>query len=547
MSTTRIEAVVAAGAAGILVSALAAAQPVDLEMVNKIRAEGLERSQVMEIARALTEEIGPRLTGSTGMKRANDWTRTKFEEWGLTRSRLEGFDFGDGWSFSRCEVRMVAPRALPLSALPKAWTPGTAGAVRGEVVQVTLKTPEDLESQKGKLAGKVVLLDDGKKSEPERRPGPVRTGEFERFDEEQLAELVELDVEEPRAETWRAMARKRALFGRQLAEFLAAEGALATVELSSREYGIVRVGGEALNRDPAQPRGVTALVMAAEPYRALLRRLEKGEEVELEVAVEAAFESGDSKAYNTLAEIVGGDRRSELVIAGAHLDSWHAGTGATDNAAGSAVVLEAARILRAIGARPRRTIRFALWSGEEQGLLGSRAYVEQYVADRPEPTDAKELALPRGLREETWPLRTKAEHGKISAYFNLDNGGGRIRGIHTQGNVAVTPIFQSWLAPLADLAATAVTNESTGSTDHVPFDRVGVPGFQFVQDPLDYFQRTHHTHLDTFERLRREDLVQASIVLATFLWQTADREELLPRKPMPQPPVRSSEPSATAP
>jgi hypothetical protein len=541
MSTTRFEAVILAGAAGVLAAAVAAAQPVDLEMVNKIRAEGLERSQVMEIARALTEEIGPRLTGSPGMKQANDWTRAKLEEWGLTRSRLEGFDFGDGWTFSRCEVRMVAPSTVPLAALPKAWTPGTAGAVRGEVVQVTLKTPEDLEQQKGKLGGKVVLLDDGTKSEPERRPGPVRSGDFERFDDHQLAELAEFDVVEPRAETWRAMARKRAQFGRQLAEFLVAEGALATVELSSREYGILRVGGEALQRDPSQPRGVTGLVMAAEPYRALLRRLEKGEKVELEVTVEAAFVSGDSKSYNTLADLPGGDRRSELVIAGAHLDSWHAGTGATDNAAGSAVVLEAARILRAVGAKPRRTIRFALWAGEEQGLLGSRSYVEQYVADRPEPTDPKELALPRGLREETWPIRPKAEHGRISAYFNLDNGGGRIRGIHTQGNVAVAPIFQSWLAPLADLAATTVTNESTGSTDHVPFDRVGVPGFQFVQDPLDYFQRTHHTHLDTYERLRREDLVQASIVLATFLWQTAEREELLPRKPMPQAPARPAE------
>lgn len=532
-------------AAGALATGAALAQPVDLDMVNRIRAEALERSQVMEIARELTDRLGPRLTGSPALKRANEWTRDRMSEWGLSRARLEGFEFGDGWTYSKVQVRMVAPEVKPLEALPKGWTVGTEGVVRGRAVRVELAEPEDLEEQKGKLAGKVVLLDGPRgEGEPERRPGPMRTDDFERWNPERLADLAEFDIREPRGESWRARARKRAGFSKQLAEFLKAEGVVATIELSSRDHGIVRIGGESANRDPSRPRGVPGLVMAAEPYQRLLRLLEDGAEVELELDVETAFHGDDPMAYNTLAEIPGSDRRSEIVMAGAHLDSWHAGTGATDNAAGVAVVMEAVRILEAIGAKPRRTIRVALWGGEEQGLLGSRAYVERYLASRPEPTDPAELELPRGLREETWPLTAKPEHAKISAYFNLDNGGGRIRGIYTQGNVAVAPIFASWLAPLADLGVTTVTNEATGSTDHVPFDRVGLPAFQFIQDPLDYFGRTHHTDIDTFEHLKREDLVQSSIVMATFLWQAANREELLPRKPFPTEPPEREKPAA---
>lgn len=521
--------------AWMLVAAPLAAQSVDLDMATRIRDEAVRRSQVMEIARHLTDEIGPRLTGSPALRQAGEWARDRLTDWGLSRARLEPFEFGEGWSFSRCVVSVVEPEIGPVAALPKAWTVGTEGAVRGEAVRLTLEDAEDLEEQKGKLAGKILFLDGPRKEEPSARP----RRDFERWDDERLAELVELDLDEPRGDSWREQARKRWAFTRQLAEFLAAEGVVATVELSSRDHGILRLGGDSAKRDPSLPRGVPGLVMAAEPYQRLLRRLEGGERIELEVDVATRFHPEETLAYNTLAEIPGGDKRGEIVLAGAHLDSWHAGTGATDNAAGSAVVLEAVRILQAIGARPRRTIRVALWGGEEQGLLGSRAWVEANVADRPESTDAEELELPRMLRRETWPLRPRAEHGKISAYFNLDNGGGKIRGIYTQGNLAVAPIFQGWIAPLADLGVTTVTNEATGSTDHVPFDRAGVPGFQFIQDPLDYFPRTHHSHLDTFERLRREDLVQASIVMATFLWQTAQREEKLPRKPFPvEPPVR---------
>ena len=525
----------------------ATATAADLDAVNRIRAEALERSQVMETARVLTDELGPRLTGSPAMKRASEWTRARLEEWGLSNARLESFAFGDGWTFSRVEARMVAPAVSPLAALPKAWTPGTAGAVRGEAVRVELASEEDLEKQKGKLAGKIVLLDGPRGSEEaENRPGPLRTDDFERYDDAKLEELVSVDVREPRGETFRERARKRYAFAPKLAEFLVAEGVVATVELSSRDFGILRGGGESSNRDASRPRGVPGIYLALEPYQRILRLIEHGQRVELELAVEAAFESGDGNSYNTIAEIPGRDRRSEVVMVGAHLDSWHAGTGATDNAAGSAVVMEAVRILKAIGAEPRRTIRIALWSGEEQGLLGSRAYVREHVADRPDPTDPAELALPASLRRETWPIRTKPEHARISAYYNLDNGSGRIRGIYTQGNVAAAPIFRDWLAPLVDLGATTVTNESTRSTDHVSFDAVGVPAFQFIQDPLDYFPKTHHTGLDTYERLRREDLVQASIVMATFLLETANREQLLPRKPVPTAPPAKPAPAASA-
>lgn len=535
--------------AGALAPAAVAAQPTDLDALNRIRAEALERSQVMDLARDLTDGIGPRLTGSPALRQAAEWARGRLDGWGVAHARLEPFDFGQGWSFARCQVRLLAPQVAPLVALPKAWTPGTAGAVRGEAVRARLETPEDFAAQKGKLAGKIVLLD-GLRAEQVPERGGFTPPDFERYDAARLEELMKLDFRAPRGEAWRERARKRYQDAARLAEFLSAEGALATVELSSRDLGILRLGGESANRDPARPRGVTGLVMAAEPYQRIVRLLERGQRVELEVEVEASFLTDDPNGYDVLAEIPGGERGREIVMAGAHLDSWHAGTGATDDGAGVAVVLEAARILRALGVQPRRTIRFALWGGEEQGLLGSSAYVEKYVAKRPEPTDPAERALPRNLRAPTWPLELEAEHPRLSAYFNLDNGGGRIRGIYTQGNVAVAPVFRSWLEPLADLGATTVTNESTGSTDHVPFDRVGIPAFEFVQDPLDYFAHTHHSDLDTFERLEREDLVQASIVMAAFLWDAAERDGLLPRKPLPRAtdgPAAEKQPAPAAP
>jgi hypothetical protein len=514
-------------------------EPIDWDLVNRIRGEGLGRSRVMETLSYLTDVIGTRLTGSPRMRQAEEWARDRMTSWGLTNARLEPWGrFGRGWSFDRTAVHLVRPRATPLLALPKAWTPGTGGPVRGLAKRVTLAEEDDFDEYRGKLRGRVLLLDD------EHDPPQPERPEFRRYSSEELEELTEFPVSHDRESADnRKKAIERYRFGKLLRQFLAEEGALATVEVSSWGAGIVRVGGGG-TREPGEETGPPGLVMAAEHYDWLVRLLERGDEVELEIDVEARFYDADLDGYNTIAEIPGADRKNELVMAGAHLDSWHAAAGANDNAAGCAVVMEAARILQALDVKPRRTIRVALWSGEEQGLLGSRAYVDRNFATRPEPADPEVRALPRSLWPPTWPLRLLPGHAKLSAYYNIDNGSGRIRGIYTQGNVAVGPIFQRWLEPFHDLGADTVTHRDTGSTDHLAFAGVGLPGFQFVQDMLDYGTRTHHSNLDHFDHAVEDDLKQASVVLASFLYHTAMREELLPRGPLPQPPLDDDEPPA---
>jgi carboxypeptidase Q len=495
--------------------------PVDLVMVTRIREEGLKRSQVMETVEELTDVIGPRLTGSPQMKRANEWTRERLAGWGLANAHVETWGpFGRGWSYERSSVTMVAPQAVPLIALPKAWTPGTDGAVRGKVKRVRINTKSDFERHKGKLAGLVLFL-----SPPRTLRAPERPL-FARYSDDELESLSHFDVgaaadnegDEPR--------RTRRRFQRDLAEFLAAEKVLATVEVSERDGTLVRVMGGGSRDQDGNP-GVPALVMAAEHYNRVLRLIERKQDVELEIDVKATFHGGEELSANTFAEIPG--TTDEIVMAGAHLDSWHAGTGATDNAAGSAVVMEAVRILKALEVKPRRTIRVALWSGEEQGLLGSRAYVEQHFAAR---ADAEEARRSKDGRRARGALTLKPEHAKLSAYFNVDNGTGKIRGVYTQQNAAAAPLFEAWLEPLRDLGATTVTNRNTGGTDHLSFDEVGLPAFQFIQDQADYATRTHHTNLDVYDRLQKEDLMQASVVLASFLYEAAQREERFPRKPL---------------
>ena len=516
-----------------------AAEPVDWEAVNRIRDEGFHHSQVMATARELTEVIGARLTGSPGMARANEWTRDRLAEWGLENARLEPWGpFGRGWSFDRVSAHLVAPFPIPLVALPQAWTPGTDGPVRGELLRVTLEDEEDLEEHRGKLAGKVLLLDEA------RALGDWEAPMVHRHDPDGLEALQEFEIPAEESAPWRERARKRWRFRKPLNEFLAAEGVVATIRVSSRDAGLVRVGGGG-SREPGESPGVPGLVMAVEHYNRLARLAEAaggGEEADapaapapvVEIDVVARFHDDDPMAYNTLAEIPGGDLAGELVMAGAHLDSWHGGTGATDNAAGSAIVMEAVRILAALGIEPRRTIRVALWSGEEQGLLGSYAHVEEHFAVRAASADPDEQDLPVRLQEGRGPLALKPAHPDLSAYFNLDNGGGRIRGIYTQENAAVAPIFEAWLEPFHDLGAKTVTLNNTGGTDHLPFDRAGLPGFQFIQDMRDYETLTHHTNADTFDHLDREDMIQASVVLASFLYHAAMRDEPLPRKPLPR-------------
>jgi hypothetical protein len=493
-------------------------EAVDLVMVSRIREEGMKRSQVMDTVQQLTDVIGPPLTGSPSLKRANEWTRERLAGWGLANAHVEPWGpFGRGWSYERSTVTMVAPATVPLIALPKAWTPGTAGPVRGKVKRVRIGAKADFERHKGKLAGLILFLSPPRTLRAQDRPT------FTRYSEDDLENLAHFDVTAA-AEADDQPRRMRRRFQRELTEFLAEEKPLATVEISERDGTLLRVMGGG-SRDQDENPGVPSLVMAAEHYNRILRLVEKKQDVELEIDVKAAFHDGDGMSENTLAEIPG--TTDEVVMAGAHLDSWHTGTGATDNAAGSAVVMEAARILKALDVKPRRTIRVALWSGEEQGLLGSRAYVEQHFGAR---SDAEEARRSKEFRRARGALTLKPEHAKLSAYFNVDNGTGRIRGIYAQQNAAAVPLFESWLEPLHDLGATTVTNRNTGSTDHVPFDEVGLPGFQFIQDQADYATRTHHTNLDVYDRLQEEDLIQASVVLASFLYDAAQRDERVPRK-----------------
>ncbi len=550
----------------VLAAPLRAEEPVNLDAMNRIRDEGLHHSHVMEIARDLTTRIGARLTGSPAMKRANEWTRDQLAGWGLANAHLEPWGpFGRGWSFSRASVTELEPFQMPLIALPKAWTPGTDGPVRGPAMRVTIESEDDLAQYRGKLAGKILLLDDAR--ELRSWDDPV----VQREDAEHLAALETLEIPGARRGDWRDRARKRWELRRKMNELFASEGALATLEPSFRDAGILSVSGGG-SREAGESPGVPALVVQAEQYNRLVRILEAAhdeaettsaaageaadgmagasrpagepavEEVTavevapllIEVDVAARFYDDDPMAYDTIAEIPGTDLADQVVMAGAHLDSWHTGTGATDNAAGCAMVMEAVRILEALGVQPRRTIRVGLWSGEEQGLLGSQAYVAHHFASRPEPEDPEQKALPSYLRTERGPLTVKPEHADLAAYFNLDNGGGRIRGIYTQENAAVVPIFQAWLAPFHDLGATTVSTQDTGGTDHLSFDRVGLPGFQFIQDMRDYFALTHHTAADTFDHLNRDDMVQASVVMAAFLYDAAMRDEPLPRKPLPR-------------
>ncbi|MGZ8832613.1 MAG: M20/M25/M40 family metallo-hydrolase [Thermoanaerobaculia bacterium] len=513
----------------ILLFAIAtfAADAPDLSMQTRIRQEGLRNSKVMEIASGLADGIGARLTGSPNMKRANEWTRDKLTAFGLSNAHLEAWGpFGRGWTYESSSVRMLAPEVVQLNAIPKAWSPGTNGVLRGRPVRVTLATTEDLQKQKGKLAGKIVML-----TEP-TTPKQHDQADFKRYDSKQLADLEQFDVQARTRFTPEEGVRRRR-FRRELAQFLQDENVAAVIEEGRGDLGtfVVQQSG---SQKADEPQGVPAVTMAAEHYDRMARLLDAGKPVELELDFKTTLYDQDLNAYNTVAEIPGTDKKGEVVMLGAHLDSWHAGTGATDNGAGVAATMEAVRILKAIGIAPKRTIRIALWSGEEQGLLGSRAFVAQHFGSRAEPKDPKQRDLPYSMRTEKTPLNLKPEHAKLSAYFNLDNGTGKVRGIYSQGNAAARPIFESWIDPLKDLGVTAVTMRNTSSTDHVPFDEAGLPGFQFIQDQADYETRTHHTNWDTYERLQKEDLMQAATVIATFVWEAANRPEMMPRKPLPQ-------------
>jgi carboxypeptidase Q len=521
----------------VSVNTLPAAESVDLDMVTKIRQEGFRNSKVMETASDLMDGIGPRLTGSPNMKAANDWTRDKLKEWGLSNAHLESWGpFGRGWAYESCSVRMISPDIAQLIALPQAWTGGTNGPVRGLAIRVSATTKEEIEKFKGKLSGKVVIYGESREIKVSDKPLA------ERYDEKRLEEYAEYKIPGTTPSRYGPNFREEYLKRREVRriadKLFAEEKALAVVTQGAHDGGTLSVqsGGTYKKGDPE---GTPNLAMDAEHFGRIVRLLEKKKDVELEVDVKVRFIEENQMQWNTIAEIPGTDKKGEVVMLGAHLDSWHGGTGATDNGAGSVVAMEAVRILQALGVKPKRTIRIGLWSGEEQGLLGSRGYVSAHFASRPEPPPPAPGAppaddMPSFLRRPTGPLTVKPEHAKLAAYFNLDNGTGKVRGIYTQENAAVVPIFQAWLEPLKDLGATAVTLNNTSGTDHLSFDAVGLPGFQFIQDEIEYDTRTHHTNMDVYERLQKADLMQASVVMATFVYQAAMRDAMLPRKPMPK-------------
>lgn len=520
--------------------ALALDDRADLNLVNKLRDEEVSRSNVMDTLSSLTDEIGPRLTGSPGLKKAGEWSKNKLAEWGLQNAHTESFaPFGRGWTLQHSSLRMLTPAVADLVAIPKAWTPGTDGLKQGKVVYAKLESEEDFAKWKGKLAGVILLRD------PPHISKPHLKGDAARLSNEELLDLskVELDAVPPRSARMAEYAKQYRL-EKKLKPFLMEEKVLAVLSVSPGEDGTIFVqGGGSWKKD--EPTGPPNLVVQAEAYNRLFRLVEKKQDVQLEVNVQAAFNEEDpDSAINVLADIPGSDKKDEIVMLGAHLDSWHGGTGATDNGAGVSVAMEAVRLLKAIGFKPRRTIRIGLWGGEEQGLLGSRAYANKWVASRPEPVSAKDKDEPPFLRKPGWPISLKPLHGKISAYFNLDNGTGKIRGVFTEGNVAVKPVFDAWLLPFHDLGATTNTLRKTGGTDHQSFDAVGVPAFQFIQDELDYDTRTHHTNIDVYDKAQKGDLMQAAIVMASFVAHAANRDEMLPRKPMPQEPARDEKSDA---
>lgn len=521
-------------------------EKVDLEMMKKIREEGLQRSQVMETLSWITDVIGPRLTGSPQMKQANEWTKNKLAEWKLQNAHLEPWGpFGRGWSLERFTIQMTEPQYAALIAYPKAWTAGTKGTITGEAVLVEAKTEADLEKYRGKLKGAIVLASPIREVKAQFKPQGTR------MTDEQLLKMANADL--PTGATgnrnFPIERLKQVCEAQDLAkkrtEFLRSEGVTVLIEPSRPGQDGMADGGTIFvqsggSADKNAPETLPSLVMAAEHYNRLVRMIQKGVKPKLEINIAAKFHDEDTMGYNTVAEIPGSDLKEEVVMLGGHLDSWHSGTGATDNGAGCAVAMEAVRILKALGVQPRRTIRIALWSGEEEGLLGSRAYVSEHFGSRPQTqrrTDFCEAIKQGNFDPATMmgggggQLTLKPEQAKVSAYFNLDNGTGKVRGVYLQGNDAVASIFRAWLTPFRDLGAETLTLQNTGGTDHLSFDGVGIPGFQFIQDDIEYDTRTHHSNMDVYDRIQADDMKQASVIMAAFVYNAAMRDEKLPRKP----------------
>jgi hypothetical protein len=520
-------------------------EKLDYAAIGQIRDEGLNRSQAMETLFWLTDRFGPRVTGSPGMEEAGAWTMKRMTEWGFANVHREEFDFGRSWSIVRFSAHLIEPRVQPLIGLPKTWSQPTEGAVTADVVRVTIATEADLAKYKGQLKGKIVLaqparavrmlegpfvvrMDGDLAREAETTPVPVQRGRASAASP-QVASGEETPGSGQGPST--GSGRGNQQFLARVQQFYKDEGVVAVFDRGS-DTDTANMGSSlsvhqqrpdggtifpgTVNRNA--PPGVPQVALAVEHYNRMVRLLEHDVPVKVELDVRVQFHE-HTKGFNIVGEIPGTDLASEVVLLGAHFDSHSFATGATDNATGSTAMLEALRIIKTLGLKPRRTIRVALWGGEEQGLLGSRAYVRAHYGD------PQTMAL-------------KPEHAKLSAYFNLDNGTGRIRGVWLQGNLAVRPVFAQWIAPLSDLGVTILGPRTVTSTDHVAFDSVGLPAFQFVQDRLEYNSRTHHSNMDTYDRVQRDDVIQQATVAAVFAYNAAMRDEKLPRKTLPKPQAR---------
>jgi carboxypeptidase Q len=517
-------------------------ESIDLNAYNAIREEGLQRSHVMDYAGGLIDGIGPRLTGSPNMAKANAWTRDQLTKMGCVNAHLEDWgEFGMGWQQLNTWVRMTEPDTAVFVAQATPWSPSTKGPVTAQAVSVVVDDASDVGKYKGKLSGKIVLLG-------AMRDVPVPDKPFfERYSDKDLKDLESLPLE---GNDGAAQARERYIKRTKLLKELLpllAEEKVAGVIVPSRDgrdgggTGIIfddnnaAIGRTPYHRDAAI--SFPVVVAQIESFGRVFRLLQNHVPVSIEMDVETRFTGDHEHGFDTVAEIPGIDPKlkDEVVMVGGHLDSWIAGSGATDNGAGSIVALEVMRILNAIQLKPRRTVRIALWSGEEQGLLGSKGYVAQHFGSFPLSTAPDQMELPESMRKAVGPLTLKPEQKLLSAYFNLDNGTGRVRGIYTQHNAAVDTIFAQWMAPLKDLGVTTVSNRNTGGTDHLSFDAVGIPGFQFIQDHMDYATRTHHSNMDTYEHLQPSDLKQMAVVEAIFVYNAAMREQMIPRKPLPHP------------
>lgn len=500
----------------LLLAGMTCAQEVELEAIEKIKKEGLENSKVEEIAFQLVDKAGPRLSNSEGYERAATYAVKQLSDWGLVNSKTEAWgEFGRGWEMEKSYVAMTAPYYMPFIAIPKAWTESTKGEVSGKVVFLDIKTEEDFAKYKGKLKGAIVAIKptgtqettfapDGRRYTAEQLHGMEHPAPRARSNSSFTPEMLE------QYRAARALVQK-------VTEFMAEEGvALIIKGVNGRHGTLFTSSPREYLKDT--PEGIPELETAPENVNLMARLSENGVEVEIEAEVKTRYRNEDLQGYNVIAEIPGSDPtlKSEIVMLGGHLDSWHGANGATDNAAGCIVMMEAVRILKATGLQPKRTVRIALWGGEEQGLHGSRGYVLNHFGDRA-------------------TMEMKPDYEKISAYYNIDNGTGKVRGIYLQGNAAVEPIFNQWFMPLDDIVEDrTITISNTGGTDHQSFDALSIPGFQFIQDPIEYSTRTHHTNMDTFERLELDDLKQMAVVIASFVYNTAQRDEMLPRKELPK-------------